>query len=152
MRQPSPAHPRSAPNGRITVHHLPGTLFPDAAALAVSAGGVPGHQRWSHKCSGGEYEYITPPEPEPEPELELEPEPELQPQPQPELEPDLKPEPEPELQPERKPQPAFMLQPMSQWTVTDVRQWVAELLHFFGVGPRPVHLPSWTWMATNWQI
>ena len=64
----SPPHsaPRSAPNGRTTVHHhLPGTLFPDAAALchalAVSSGGVPGHQRWSHTCSGGEYEYITAP-------------------------------------------------------------------------------------------
>ena len=53
--------PRSPPNGRITVHHRPGILFPDAAALTVSSGGVPGHQRWSHTCSGGEYEYITAP-------------------------------------------------------------------------------------------
>ena len=29
--------PRSAPNGRITVHHLPGILSPDAAALTVSS-------------------------------------------------------------------------------------------------------------------
>ena len=53
--------PRYAPNGRITVHHQPGILFRDAAALTVSSRGVPGYQRWSHTCSEGEYECITAP-------------------------------------------------------------------------------------------
>ena len=42
-------------------HHRAGIIFPDAATLTVSSGGAPGHQRWSHMCSEGEYEYITTP-------------------------------------------------------------------------------------------